>query len=279
MVLSALNISANFRAFFELQQIFRLRGRLIYELAKRELLDRYAGQVFGMLWTIGHPLIMILIYIFIFGFVFRMRIGGSLELPLDYTSYMLAGVIPWLTFSEVMGKSSTVIINNANVVKQVVFPIEVLPIKSVLASLVTEFVLFLLLAAYTLIANHTLPWTYVFLPVLVLFQTLAMIGITYLFSAVGPYFRDIKDFVQIFLSVAFFTLPILYLPEAVPRGIRPLLFANPLSYMIWCFQDVLYFGTFRHPWAWVVFTSGSLALFIFGYRVFRKLSAMFGNVL
>ena len=279
MVLSALNISANFRAFFELQQIFRLRGRLIYELAKRELLDRYAGQVFGMLWTIGHPLIMILIYIFIFGFVFRMRMGGSLELPLDYTAYMLAGVIPWLTFSEVMGKSSTVIINNANVVKQVVFPIEVLPIKSVLASLVTEFVLLLLLAAYTLIANHTLPWTYVFLPVLLLFQTLAMIGITYLFSAIGPYFRDLKDFVQIFLSVAFFTLPILYLPEAVPRAIRPLLYANPLSYMIWCFQDVLYFGAFRHPWAWVVFISSSLLLFIFGYRAFRKLKVMFGNVL
>ena len=279
MVLSALNISANFRAFFELQQIFRLRGRLIYELAKREILDRYAGQVFGMLWTIGHPLIMILIYIFIFGFVFRMRIGGSLELPLDYTSYMLAGVIPWLTFSEVMGKASMVIINNANVVKQVVFPIEVLPIKSVLASLVTEFVLLLLLAAYTLIANHTLPWTYVFLPVLLLFQTLAMIGITYLFSSIGPYFKDLKDFVQIFLSVAFFTLPILYLPEAIPRAIRPLLYANPLSYMIWCFQDVLYFGAVRHPWAWVVFISSSLVLFIFGYRAFRKLKVMFGNVL
>jgi len=279
MVLSALNISANFRAFFELQQIFRLRGRLIYELAKRELLDRYAGQVFGMLWTIGHPLIIILIYIFIFGFVFRMRLGGSLELPLDYTSYMLAGVIPWLTFSEVMGKSSTVIINNANVVKQVVFPIEVLPIKSVLASLVTEFVLLMLLAAYTLIANHTLPRTYIFLPIMILFQTLAMIGITYLFSAIGPYFRDLKDFVQIFLSVAFFTLPILYLPEAVPRVIRPVLYANPLSYMIWCFQDVLYFGTFRHPWAWVVFISSSLVLFTFGYRAFRKLKGMFGNVL
>lgn len=279
MLTTALNPSTNLAAFIELYRIFHLRSRLIYELAKRELLDRYAGQVFGMLWTIGHPLIMILIYIFIFGFVFRMRVGGTLDLPLDYTSYMLAGVVPWLTFSEVMGKSSTVIINNANVVKQVVFPIEVLPIKSVLASLVTQFVLFFLLAIYTLIANHTLPWTYVFLPILVLFQTLAMIGITYLFSAIGPYFRDLKDFVQIFLSVAFFTLPILYLPEAVPRAIRPLLYANPLSYMIWCFQDVLYFGAVRHPWAWVVFATGSVVLFVFGYRAFRKLKAMFGNVL
>jgi lipopolysaccharide transport system permease protein len=279
MVLSVFNIVANLRAFFELQQIFRLRGRLIYELTKRELLDRYTGQVFGMLWTIGHPLIMIVIYVFIFGFVFRMRIGGSLELPLDYTSYMLAGVIPWLTFSEVIGKSSTVIITNSNVVKQVVFPIEVLPIKSVLASLVTELVLLFLLATYTLIANQTLPWTYAILPILILFQTLAMIGLTYLFSAIGPYFRDLKDFVQIFLSVAFFTLPILYLPAAVPKAIRPLLFANPLSYMIWCFQDVLYFGTFRHPWAWLVFICSSLLLFIFGYRTFRKLKVMFGNVL
>jgi lipopolysaccharide transport system permease protein len=279
MLTSALNPSTNLSAFIELFRIFRLRSRLIYELAKRELLDRYAGQVFGMLWTVGHPLIMILIYIFIFGFVFRMRIGGSLDLPLDYTSYMLAGVVPWLTFSEVLGKSSTVIINNANVVKQVVFPIEVLPIKSVLASLATQIVLLFLLAIYTIIANHTLPWTYVFLPVALAFQTLAMIGMTYLFSAIGPYFRDLKDFVQIFLSVAFFTLPILYLPEAVPNKIRPLIYANPLSYMIWCFQDVLYFGAIRHPWAWIIFITCSLLLFIFGYRAFRKLKAMFGNVL
>lgn len=279
MFSAALNLSTNIGAFVELLRVFRLRGRLIYELAKREILDRYAGQVFGVFWAIGHPLALTLTYIFIFGFVFKMRVGNSLDMPLDYTSYLLAGLIPWLIFSEVLGKSSMLIINNANVVKQVVFPIEVFPVKTVLASLATFLVFLILLFIYSLFANGFIPWTYVFLPVLVVFQTFAMIGISFFLSALGAYFRDLKDFVQIFTSIAFFVMPVLYLPEAVPSALRPLLYANPLSYMIWVYQDALYFGAFNHPGAWVVFGFGSLITFIFGYRVFRKLSVMFGNVL
>lgn len=276
---SVLNPSSNFQAFLELITLFKRRGRLIYELTKREISERYSGQVFGALWTIGHPLLLTLVYIFIFGFVFRARAGGTIDLPLDYTAYMLSGIIPWLVFQEALGKASTVIIANANIVKQVIFPLEVLPIKSVLATIVTEVVFLFLLVIYTLITSRTLPWTYVFLPVLILFQTLGMIGISYLFSAIGVYFRDLKDFVLVFLSIAFFILPILYLPESIPAAIRPVLYLNPLSYMIWCYQDILYFGQFAHPWAWAVFLLGSLFIFIFGFRVFRRLKTMFGNVL
>lgn len=279
MFSSALNLTTNIGAFVELIKVFRLRGRLIYELAKREILDRYTGQVFGAFWAIGHPLMLILIYIFIFGFVFQMRLENSLDMPLNYTSYMLAGLIPWLVFSEVLGKASSLIINNANVVKQVVFPIEVFPIKTALASLATFLIFLVLLTIYTIVANGFLPWTYVFVPFLAVFQALAMIGVSYLLSALGAYFRDLKDFVQIFNSIAFFIMPILYLPEAIPGTLRPLLYANPLSYMVWTYQDALYFGAFRHPWAWAVFVLGSLVIFVFGYRVFRRLSVMFGNVL
>ena len=276
---SVLNPASNFQAFLELITLFKRRGRLIYELTKREISERYSGQVFGALWTIGHPLLLTLVYIFIFGFVFRARVGGTIDMPLDYTAYMLSGIIPWLVFQKALGKASTVIIANANIVKQVIFPLEVLPVKSVLATIVTEIVFLFLLIIYTLIMNHTLPWTSVFLPVLILFQTLGMIGMSYLFSSIGVYFRDLKDFVLVFLSIAFFILPILYLPESIPSAIRPVLYLNPLSYMIWCYQDILYFGQFAHPWAWVVFLLGSLFVFIFGFRVFRRLKTMFGNVL
>ncbi len=200
-------------------------------------------------------------------------------MPLDYTAYILSGIIPWLVFQEALSKASTVIIANANVVKQVIFPLEVLPVKSVLATIVTEIIFLFLLLIYTLLTSHTLPWTYVFLPILVLFQALAMIGMSYLFSSIGAYFRDLKDFVQAFLSIAFFILPILYLPESIPAAVRPVLYLNPLSYMIWCYQDILYFGRFAHPWAWAVFLPGSVFVFIFGFRVFRKLKTMFGNAL
>lgn len=276
---SVINPVGNIQAFKELISLFRSRGRLLYELSRREIGDRYSGQVLGVLWTFGHPLMLTLVYIFIFGFVFTARMGNTIQSPLNFTSYMLSGIIPWLVIQEVLAKSSTVIVGNANLVKQVIFPIEVLPVKTVLASLVTEGVFLGLLVIYTLLTSHVIPWTYVLIPVLIFFQTLAMIGISYLFSAVGVFLRDLKDFVQVFLSVAFFILPILYLPESIPAAIRPILYINPISYIIWSYQDALYFGYFAHPWAWVVFGLGSLFIFVFGYRVFRKLKFMFANVL
>ncbi|MBI9034838.1 MAG: ABC transporter permease [Bacteroidales bacterium] len=278
-MISIFKLSANIQAFIELFSVFRTHSRLIYELTKREIFDRYTGQVFGAVWSLIHPLLLTFIYIFVFGFVFKARVGDSLSMPLDYTSYMLSGFIPWIVFSEVIGKSSTVITTNANIVKQVVFPIEVLPIKNVLASFITQGVFLIIFLIYVLATNHTLAWTYLLIPILFLLQTITLIGLSYLFSAIGVYFRDIKDFVQIFLSVAFFILPILYLPESIPSAVRPILYFNPISYMIWCYQDTLYFGSFMHPWAWFVFGFGSVFIFVLGYRVFRKLKVMFGNVL
>ena len=87
------------------------------------------------------------VYLFIFGYVFRMKVGGTPEMPLDYTMYLLSGLIPWMAFQESMAKGATVIVGNANLVKQVVFPVEVLPVKGVIASFSTQLVATTMLAA------------------------------------------------------------------------------------------------------------------------------------
>ncbi|MBI1879673.1 MAG: ABC transporter permease, partial [Chloroflexi bacterium] len=245
-MVALLNFKNHFLAFRELVGLLTRYRQLTLEMAKREISDRYMGQVFGLFWAVGHPLILMAVYVFVFAYVFKVKIGGTRELPLDYTTYLLAGLIPWYSFQEAMGKSSTVIINNANLVKQVIFPIEILPVKGVIASLVTQIIFVVLLILYVLISHHALPWTYTLLPVLLLLQTVAMIGVAYVLAAVGTYFRDIKDFVQVFSVVNFYLLPILYLPEFVPAGFRPLLYVNPFTYLVWCYQDALYFGRFEH---------------------------------
>ena len=106
-----------------------------------------------------------------------------------------------------------------------------------------------------------------------------MIGVAYVLAAVGTYFRDLKDFVQVFCIAGMYLMPVVYLPTMVPRVFRPLLYLNPFSYMAWCYQDACYFGRFEHPWAWPVFLGGSLGMFYLGYRVFRKLKICFGSVL
>jgi len=200
-------------------------------------------------------------------------------MPLDYTTYLLAGLIPWMSFQESMSKSATVIVANANLVKQVVFPIEILPVKAVITSSITQVISTAILVIYVLLSHGRLPWTFLLLPILVFFQMLAMIGVGYLFSAVGTYFRDLKDFVTVFCVAGAYIIPVFYLPQWVPKQFKPILYLNPFSYMIWCFQDACYFGRFEHPYAWVIFGATSLGIFYGGYRVFRKLKLMFGNVL
>ena len=253
---------------------------LIRELTKRNFRDRYVGQIFGRVWIIFHPLLVVSIYIFLFGFVFhaRMESVGTGHLS-NFSIYILSGLIPWLCLLEVLSRAPTVITAQASLVKQVVFPIEVLPTVSVFAALITESVMMLLFVIYYFFVVGLPSPMWFLLPVLFLLQYLMLCGFSFGLSAFGVYLRDLKDFVQIFSSVGVYLAPIVYAPAWVPQMVKPLLFFNPFSHMAWCFQDVFYYGRFEHPQAWWVFSAFSLITFIVGYRFFRRLRPYFGSAL
>ena len=261
----------------EIARLYTTHRRLIWELAKRDLRDRFAGQFFGVVWAVGHPLVLMALYVLVFVYIFPGRRGESSG-PRDFTISVLAGLIPWLTFQEVLANSATTITNNASLVKQVVFPIETLPVKAVLASTVSQLVATGFLVVYAL-GRGALEWSLLFWPILFGFQLLAMAGACYLLSAIGVFFRDLKDFTQIFCAANLFLQPILYVPDHLPHVFRAVFYANPFSYMVWCYQDAIFFGEIAHPWAWVVYPVGSVALFYLGVRAFRKMKVGFGDVL
>ena len=265
------------QAFTEIISLLTRHRNLTWEITKREISDRYSGQVLGLLWAIVHPLFLMGLYVFIFGFVFKMKIGGTMEMPLDYTTYLMSGLVAWMGCQEAMIKSCSAITGHAALVKQVVFPLEVLPVKGVLAALFTQSVSLAALILYVFVTHGWPPLTYLLVPVLLLFQVMAMIGVGYFLAPISAYFRDTKDFVQLFSIAGLYLMPVFYLPTWVPGLFKPLLYFNPFSYLIWCYQDALYYGRFEHPWAWVVIGVLSVVVFVLGYRVFRKLKPLLGN--
>jgi lipopolysaccharide transport system permease protein len=269
----------NIFAFNDATKILAKNWYLTFVMARRDITDRYIGQSFGIFWTFGHPLFLMGLYAFVFTIVFNVKVGGTFEMPLDYTTYLFSGLIVWLSLQESLIKSCSSITGNSSLVKQVVFPLEILPVKGVLSSLFQQGILLIFLVFYVFFKYRYLPWTYSLLPVLIFFQLMLMIGLSFLLSSIGAYFRDLKDFVQLFTVAGVYLLPIVYLPKWVPEIFRPLLYLNPFSYLVWCYQDVLYFGRIDHPYAWIINILFSIFVFIFGYRVFRKLKPMFGNVL
>jgi lipopolysaccharide transport system permease protein len=279
MWLKALSPVANAGAIVEAIRVLLTHLPLSMEMARRDIRSQYAGQMLGVWWVAGHPLFLMALYVFIFSVVFKVRIGGTYELPLDYTAYLLTGLVPWLSFQQMMAKACTALSGNANLVKQVVFPLEVLPATAVGINLLPLAIGLVVLLVYVTVQQGALPLTYALLPALLVLQLAAMLGLAFAFAAIGVFFRDLKDLVQVFATAGVYLMPVFYLPEWVPPLFKPVLYLNPFSYMGWCYQDALYFGRFEHPWAWCLFAGGSLLTFVTGYRLFRWLKPHFGNAL
>jgi|tagenome__1003787_1003787.scaffolds.fasta_scaffold20927186_2 lipopolysaccharide transport system permease protein len=263
----------------ELLGLIVTRRPLIVEMAKRQVATEHSGKTFGRFWGIFQPLFLFAVYAFIYGVVFKAKIGGTTELPRNFTVYFLSGLVPWLSFLFLMARGPTLVTSNVQLVKQVVFELPLLPIAACLAGLLSLVLGLGFIGAYTLYEYHSLPWTYLALPFLVLLQFFAMLGAAFTLAAVGVFFRDIGDFVQVAGVVLIFLMPIVYLPSAVPAAFDPILWLNPFSYMVWCYQDLLYYGAFRHHGAWWVFPLWTAILFAGGYRLFRRLRPHFADVL
>jgi lipopolysaccharide transport system permease protein len=266
-------------AILEPVQVIVRHRALTWAVARRDLVSPYAGEMLGGVWAILHPMFLVALLAWVFNFLLGARFGGTRELPLDYTTYILSGLVPWQTFMLVLARSGTEVVASANLVKQVVFPLEVLPVKTVVLALPPMAIGIPFLAIYVLVTTGTLPATYALLPAVVALHLLWMLGISFGLSALGVYFRDVKDVVTLFVTASIYLLPIVFTPGALPDGLRHIITANPFSALIWCYQDVLYFGRIEHPWAWLVTATFSAASFFGGYAIFRRLKPHFGSVL
>ena len=264
----------------ETLQLLRDRRELAWEMTKRELVDRYAGHTLGYLWLFLHPVLLVLIYLFVFSVVFRARIDAQgYSVATNYTTYLLAGLLPWLAFQDALNKGTAAIIQDRNLVKQIVFPIEILPIKAIAPSVVTLLSFQLLFVLYLAVGPEKLSLMLPLLVPLMVFQCLAMLGLAFLLSTAGAYVRDLRDIVSVLAFVTIFLLPIVYQPAWVPGALKLILYLNPLSYMIWCYQDVFFYGHIEHPEAWIVWPLFAVGCFAFGHRAFQRVKGALGNFL
>jgi lipopolysaccharide transport system permease protein len=262
----------------EFGRLVHRQRRLAWAMAVREISDRFAGSALGMVWALAHPLFLMALFVVVFTWVFGIRFpnGGT---GVQYSIFIIAGYLPWMTLQDVSVKSCTAITGNANLVKQVVFPLEVLPLKSVLASLLPQAIGLAFLAIYTLLTQGSLPWTYALLPLALLVEILGLFGMAFLLSSLTPYVRDIKEVMTLHAMAGLYLLPILYVPNMLPSWANVVLFLNPFSHPIWMFQDILSHGYIAHPWSWGITIAESGAMFLLGYVLFRKVKVFFGNVL
>lgn len=273
------NPLANVAALFDSVKVVARNFRLAGQLATRDLAARYKGQIVGAIWIVAHPLLLMLVYLFIFGVVFNQRIGGTFQMPRDYTTYLLSGLVPWLACVPAFTGTCSSIIGASGLVKQFHFDTSALPLRDVVSTFYFWGVGLIFITIYTIVVEGGLPWTYSLLPVLLMLTFLMMCGLGWLFAAVTVFFRDLKDIMIVIVTVLVYILPIVYLPQWTPEVFQRAIKYNPLSHMIWAFQDVLYFGRIEHPSSWIVFPAFSILALVFGHRLFQRCRPYFGNAL
>lgn len=247
---------------------------LIIELAKKEIRDKIHGSTLGVIWLVFIPFVQMAIYIVFFTYVLELKVNT--KGPGDYGLYILAGIIPWLSFLEVLNKSTSIIKANSSLVKQIIFPVEVLPLKGALSSLMTQGIFHLILAAYLIYRGLFFNIYFLIIP-LAFLQMLFFSGISFFISAISVFFKDFKEIVNIFCMIGIYFLPIIFTVEMIPEFFVNILYLNPLSHMIFVYQDVCYFGFIAHYSSWIIWTIFCLFTFITGNIFFNYMKKNFGD--
>jgi lipopolysaccharide transport system permease protein len=255
---------------------------LLYELSRREILDRYANQILGGVWAIAHPLSLMLLYVFLFTVVFPDRSASEAGRPFQSAAFVLSGLIPWMASSEVLNRAPTILQSHGALVKQIAFPVEVLPLKSLAPALFSLAIFLALLIVGQLTVGQLTVVGIVLLPAALVLHLATLIGLSFLITAAGPFFRDLREILVVLTSAGLFLSPVLYGParfETLPAALKFIIFVNPFSHVIWCYQDALYFGTLQHPGSWVLTAVFAAVTLLGGVAVFEKLKPMFGDAL
>ena len=252
---------------------------LIAQLTRREVLSRYRGSVLGLAWSFFNPLLMLGVYTFVFSVVFKARWGPGDESKADFAIVLFVGMIIHGLFAECVNRAPGLILANANYVKKVVFPLEILPWVAAGSALFHSAVSIAVLLMAQLVFQHALAWTIVFLPIVLLPLLFATMGLAWFLSAIGVYVRDIGQTIGIFTMVLLFLSPVFYPVDALPENYRILLLFNPLTYVIEDARRVLIWG---EPPDWailMVYVAASFAVAWLGFWWFQRTRRGFADVL
>jgi len=254
------------------------RFDLILSLTRRELAARYRGSVLGIIWAMVTPVVMIAIFTFIFAGIFGARFGASGS-AWDFALYLFCGLLPWTAFQESIQHSSNTIVSHSNLVKRVVFPLEILPISQALTGVANQMFGTVALLVAALLIRGELHLTLVWLPVLILPQLLVTLGLSWLVASLGVFLRDIVQGISLLLMTWLYLTPIIYPESVVPERFRAIIKANPFTYLIRSYRRILLEGAMPDWRGLAYFTTFALVCFIFGYWWFARTRKNFADVI
>ena len=262
-----------------IESLWRNR-HLIVQMTRREVVGRYKGSALGLAWSFLTPILMLAVYTFVFSVVFKARWGtDGDESKTQFALVLFVGMIVHGLFAEVLNRAPGLILSNVNYVKKVVFPLDVLPVIAMGAALFHASIsLAVLLIAFALF-NGYLHWTIIFIPVVLLPLVILTLGVAWIFASLGVFLRDVGQTVGIITTMMLFLAPIFYPVTALPEEVRPLIMANPLTFIIEEARGVVILGRMPEWTGLGIYTLAATAVAWAGFAWFQKTRKGFADVL
>lgn len=244
----------------------RMYGPRLLNAVRHDVHQRYAGSYFGTAWAVLYPLSLLLFYATIYVVIFKVRVPNIG--PSTYTILVMSGLSAIIMFSESLSSGMSIISGQRSLLMNTVFPAELLPPRSVLASqvpalsaLILTWIASAVVGSASLISLIVVPFTWI---LLIMF----LMGLVWVTSLLALVVRDLQQAVGIINMAAMVLSPMAYTPEMVPPALKFLVYCNPLSYFIFCLQAPLALGTWPPLYA-------ILGCLIFGFVSFAVGLAFF----
>lgn len=253
--------------------------KLIFQLARNDFKKKYAGSYLGIVWAFVQPVVTVMVYWFVFGLALR----NPTARPVPFVLWLIAGLVPWFFFQDGLVNGANALLEYNYLVKKVVFHIDILPmVKVVSAVFVHLFFVLVTLILYT--AMGYFPTIYTLQVIYYTFCVFVLVlGISYMTSSVVVFFRDLTQVINIALQVGVWMTPIMWSLEDLGIGgaLEKLLMLNPMFYVVQGYRDAFVnrIWFWERPWLTLYFWVFTLACWLIGTRLFKKLKVHFADVL
>jgi ABC-type polysaccharide/polyol phosphate export permease len=235
---------------------------LLRNLVLRDLKLKYRGSIFGFLWSLANPLMMLGVYTLAFTYILQVRTEG-------FVFVLLLGLLNWNFFASSAMMSTGAVVDAAGLVKSVAFPRAILPVATVLFSLAQFLLAIGLFLPIALPAAGIAPSSAMLLfPVLLVCQIIFTTGVAFALATATSFFRDVRHLLEIALGALFWTTPILYQYSNLPDYLRLPVLLSPMSPFVIAHQQVIYEGRVPDPAVWLAVLTYAAAAFVLGTSAF-----------
>ena len=252
---------------------------LLWQMTRRDVVGRYRGSLLGLVWSFLSPLLLLGVYTFVFSVIFQARWGQGGEDKAGFAVLLFTGMIIHTLFAECVNRAPTLILGNVNYVKKVIFPLEVLPWVAMGSGLFHAAVSTAVLLAFAGLVVAPPSWTVLLLPALILPLVLITMGVSWFLASLGVYLRDVAQITGMLTTVMLFLSPVFYPVTALPEAYRPLLYFNPLTFVIEQSREILIWGRLPDWPGLALYMAVSLVVAWLGFAWFQRTRRGFADVL